>query len=68
MSVLIVVAHPDDEVLGAGGTIYTLARKNIEVNVCVMSAKAQARTFRPTDLWTVLESEKEYLEIFLILN
>ena len=49
MSVLVVVAHPDDEVLGAGGTIYTLANRGKEVNVCVMSAQAQARAFRPTN-------------------
>jgi LmbE family N-acetylglucosaminyl deacetylase len=55
MSVLVVVAHPDDEVLGAGGTIYTFANRGMEVNVCVMSAQAQARAFRPSD--TELEDD-----------
>lgn len=50
MSYLIVVAHPDDEVLGAGATIYKLVQSSIEVNVCVMSGQAQARAFRPDDL------------------
>ena len=49
MSYLIVVAHPDDEVLGAGGFMYKLAQKGEEINVCIMSGKAQARTLRPTD-------------------
>lgn len=49
MSYLIVVAHPDDEVLGAGGMMYTLAKKGEEINVCIMSGKAQARTLRPAD-------------------
>lgn len=49
MSVLVVVAHPDDEVLGAGGTIHTMARKGHSVSVCILSAKAAARTRRPPD-------------------
>lgn len=49
MSYLIVVAHPDDEVLGAGGMMYVLAKRGEEVNVCIMSGKAQARTMRPSD-------------------
>lgn len=49
MSVLIVVAHPDDEVLGAGGTMYSLAGKGQEINVCILSSKASARTMRPSD-------------------
>lgn len=47
MSFLIVVAHPDDEVLGAGATMYKLARSGEKVNVCIMASKAQARTNRP---------------------
>lgn len=43
MSYLIVVAHPDDEVLGAGATIHKLTRQGEEVNVCVLCGKAQAR-------------------------
>jgi len=49
MSYLVVVAHPDDEVLGAGATISKLTKEGKEVNVCIMSGKAQARTRRPQD-------------------
>lgn len=49
MSCLVVVAHPDDEVLGAGATIYRLTERGEEVNVCVMCAQAAARAFRPED-------------------
>lgn len=55
MSYLIVVAHPDDEVLGAGATIYKLAQQNQEVNVCLMCGQATARTHRPSD--SELESD-----------
>lgn len=43
MSYLIVVAHPDDEVLGAGATMHKLAREGEEINVCVLCGQAQAR-------------------------
>lgn len=49
MNYLIVVAHPDDEVLGAGATIYKLAKEGHNINVCILSGKAQARTLRPSD-------------------
>lgn len=49
MSCLVVVAHPDDEVLGAGASIYRLTQKGEEVNVCVMCSQAAARAFRPED-------------------
>lgn len=43
MNYLIVVAHPDDEVLGAGATIKKLISENNRVALCVMSGKAAAR-------------------------
>ena len=49
MNYLIVVAHPDDEVLGAGGLIYKLSKQGDNVSMCVMSAKADARAARPSD-------------------
>lgn len=49
MNYLVVVAHPDDEVLGAGATIHKLTKEGNKVDVCVMSAQAQARAFRPED-------------------
>lgn len=58
MSYLIVVAHPDDEVLGAGGIIWNLTQKGVEVNVCVMSGLASARTLRPSDEQLVADTEK----------
>lgn len=45
---LIVVAHPDDEVLGAGGTAAALAEHGVSVRSCVLSARAEARRNRPS--------------------
>ena len=49
MKYLIVVAHPDDEVLGAGASIYKWTQQGDTVDVCIMSAEAKARAFRPED-------------------
>ena len=49
MNYLIVVAHPDDEVLGAGATIHKLAQEGHTVDVCIMCTEAKARAFRPED-------------------
>lgn len=46
-SYLIVVAHPDDEVLGAGATIAKLTKEGHKVYVCIMSGLAEARSKRP---------------------
>lgn len=49
MKYLIVVAHPDDEVLGAGASVYMWTRNGDVVDVCIMCAEAKARAFRPED-------------------
>ena len=49
MKYLIVVAHPDDEVLGAGASIYKWTKQGDEVDVCIMCTEAKARAFRPDD-------------------
>lgn len=43
MNYLIVVAHPDDEVLGAGATIHKLISEGHRVAVAIMVTKAAAR-------------------------
>ena len=49
MKYLIVVAHPDDEVLGAGASIWKWAHNGGQVDVCIMCTEAKARAFRPED-------------------
>ncbi len=44
---LIVVAHPDDEVLGAGGTIFKLTQAGYKVNLLILSAEVSARSSQP---------------------
>ena len=43
MKYLIVVAHPDDEVLGAGATVHKLTKDGHTVAVCTMANHAAAR-------------------------
>ena len=49
MTYLLVVAHPDDEVLGAGAAIYKLTKEGHTVHACILSAEANARAHRPED-------------------
>lgn len=49
MKYLLVVAHPDDEVLGAGASMYKWSRQGDEVEVAIMCTEAKARAFRPED-------------------
>ena len=50
MNYLIVVAHPDDEVLGAGATIFKLIMQGNKVAVAIMSGHAAARNNRSATL------------------
>jgi len=64
MNYLIVVAHPDDEVLGAGATTYKLSQDGHLVYVCILSGKVEARTNRPE----INELETDISESSMILG
>lgn len=49
MKYLLVVAHPDDEVLGAGASIWKWSHAGDSVDVAIMCTEAKARAFRPSD-------------------
>lgn len=65
MKYLIVVAHPDDEVLGAGASIHKWTSNGDVVDVCIMCSEAKARSFRPEneDLKKDLENSSAFLGI-----
>lgn len=49
MKYLLVVAHPDDEVLGAGASMWKWSQAGDTVEVAIMCTEAKARAFRPED-------------------
>ena len=65
MKYLLVVAHPDDEVLGAGASIYKWTKRGDVVDVCIMCTDAKARAFRPNDdeLNSDIDESASYLGI-----
>lgn len=65
MKYLIVVAHPDDECLCAGASIWKWVKEGNSVDVCVMCSQAQARSRRPSDenLASDMKSSMSFLGI-----
>lgn len=49
MKYLLVIAHPDDEVLGAGASMFRWSREGHQIDVAIMCTEAKARAFRPED-------------------
>ena len=43
MKILIIAAHPDDEVLGMGGTIKKIAKNGNRIHLCIVSEGASAQ-------------------------
>ena len=50
MNYLFVVAHPDDELLGAGATIKKLVDRGDIVSLCIMSSMVEARNGKSANL------------------
>jgi len=49
MTVLVVAAHPDDEVLGCGGTIAKLAREGTDIYIAILGEGITSRCPHPRD-------------------
>lgn len=49
MKYLLVVAHPDDEVLGAGASMWKWSQGGNVVEVAIMCTEAKACAFGPDD-------------------
>lgn len=56
--VLVIAAHPDDEVLGMGGTIAKMANKGVEVNVLIVTDGSSSQYRDSADLQEIIEDKK----------
>jgi LmbE family N-acetylglucosaminyl deacetylase len=63
VNVLIVVSHPDDEVLGCGATGAALAAAGRSVRACFLAGQAEARGGRPASGEFVADIEKAQREL-----
>lgn len=55
---LIVVAHPDDEVLGMGGTIAKLTEKGIETHLLIVTDGSSSQYRDAADVNSIIEKKK----------
>lgn len=68
MKYLVVVAHPDDEVLGMGATIYRLTQSSHEVCVLTLVAGAENRSVRGDDLDCQIAASSKLLGVTQRIN
>ena len=62
MNILVIAAHPDDEVLGMGATIQKLSKENHTIHLCVVSEGATAQY---TDNKMIEIRKKSCLKLFI---
>lgn len=58
-TVLVIAAHPDDEVLGMGGTIAKLVNDGCEVNVLIMTDGSSAQYCDSLNIKKIIEDKKK---------
>jgi LmbE family N-acetylglucosaminyl deacetylase len=63
MNVLVVVAHPDDEILGCGATLLRLKNEGHRIFSVVLCSQADARVDRPDDLARYAQEAAEMVGI-----
>ncbi|MDD2362481.1 MAG: PIG-L family deacetylase [Oscillospiraceae bacterium] len=57
-NILVIAAHPDDEVYGMGGTIARLAKEGCEVNVLIVTDGSTSQYRNDPNLKDILEAKK----------
>ena len=57
--ILVIAAHPDDEVLGMGGTIAKLTSRGCEVNVLIVTDGSSSQYRDSDDLAKIIEDKKQ---------
>lgn len=60
---LFVVAHPDDEVLGAGATIAKLASQGNEIDVCIMNSVSEIRCLDSKEMIVNMKTSHKLLGV-----
>ncbi len=68
MKILVIAAHPDDEVLGMGATIKKFTKKGHQVNLCVISEGSTAQYKNKKMIKIRRESCKKSGKILGLLN
>ena len=58
-SVLVVAAHPDDEVLGCGGTIAKLSKKGLKINILFISDGVSSRKLSQKNFLKELQNRRK---------
>lgn len=63
--VLVIAAHPDDEVLGCGGTMAKLTADGCEVNVLIVTDGSSSQYADSDNLQQIIDDKKRKLGIVL---